>query len=344
MEKLLLAGDVGGTKTVLAIVSPESGTRATLAEWTYENRLYSSLDEVIADFLGRCGFGVGHASLSVAGPVEGGRAIMSNLGWRVEAEALCEAFGIAAVHLVNDLQATAYAVPHLSSENILTLQAGQPRPYGPRGVIAPGTGLGEAFLMWEGTHFESFASEGGNADFAPADYLQVELLRYLRQDNDHVSVEMVCSGIGLPNIYRFLRDTRVDAEPEWLAERLAAAVDPAPVIAAAALDEADPSPICIHTLQMFASVLAAEAGNMALRLMATGGIFVGGGIPPRILPVLRDERFVNTFRSKGRFAGMMRQIPLHVVLEPRTALLGAAQYGLDAQVHTVSEMSRATRR
>jgi glucokinase len=336
MENLLLAGDVGGTKTVLAIMCPGEDTVTNVAEATFENRMYSGLEEVISDFVDRCGVQVRHASFSLAGPVEDGGAVLSNLGWRVESRALRATFGLEQVHLVNDLQATAYAVPYLSPDHFLTLQPGRPRPRAPRAVIAPGTGLGEAFLLWEGTHYEAFASEGGNADFAPADLEQVELLRFLLQEFDHVSAELVCSGLGIPNIYRFLRDTGRAEEPQWLTQRLVAAVDPTPVISAAALDTRSPAAICLRTLQMFTEILAAEASSMALRLMATGGVFVGGGIPPRILPALRDPAFLRAFRHKGRFSGLMHEIPLHVILEPRTALLGAARYGLDASALAAS--------
>jgi glucokinase len=327
MANLLLAGDVGGSKTVLALLSPDTGTAATVAEATFENRKYVRLEEIVADFLARHPQRPSWASFSVAGPVNDGRVLLSNAGWQLDAEDLRAAFGFASVHLVNDLQATAYAVAHLSSESIHTLQSGRPLPRGARAVLAPGTGLGEAYLLWNGSSYEAWPSEGGNTDFAPADALQCELLGYLQQQWGHVSTEQVCSGLGIPNLYRFLRDAGVEQEPEWLAERLAGAVDPTPVIADAALRSPGASPLCRRTMELFASILAAEAGNMAIRLLASGGVFIGGGIPPRILPFLQCDTFLACFRRKGKFSDAMRHFPVHVILEPRAAMIGAGHYG-----------------
>lgn len=331
-ENLLLAGDIGGTKTMLAILSPETGLTANLAEATFENRHYGGLEEIIAEFLDRFGIRVRRASFSVAGPVIEGQSVLSNLRWHLDHERLRKPWDLASVHLVNDLQATAYALAHLSSENIHTLQPGSPSAHGPRAVIAPGTGLGEGFLLWDGFQFEAHPSEGGNADFAPADGLQLELLRYLHGTLGHVSYEQVCSGLGIPSIYRFLKETGVAEEPEWLAVQLAGAADPTPIIIDAALRQAVPCFICTQTLRVFASILAAEAGNLALRVLATGGVYLGGGIPPRILPVLQGEEFVAAFRRKGRFSELMTRFPLHVILEPRAALFGAAHYGFRTPV------------
>jgi glucokinase len=328
IDNLLLAGDIGGTKTILAVVSTQTGTAATLAEAVFENRNYAGLEEIVTDFLDRFGVRVSRASFSVAGPVTDGEAILSNLRWAIRAREFSERFGLESVDLVNDLQATAHAVPHLPTEFIFTIQPGNPRPLGPRAVIAPGTGLGQAFLAWTGSRFEAFPSEGGNADFAPANALQGEMLTFLQRRFGHVSYEMVCSGIGIPNIYSFLKETGRGVEPEWLADRLAQSVDPTPHIVDAALDT-NPTPLCAQALQIFASILAAEAGNLALRLLPTGGVYIGGGIPPRILDIFQRDQFVEHFTSKGRFTDFMARFPLHVILEPRTALLGAAQFGLD---------------
>lgn len=327
MANLLLAGDVGGTKTVLAILSPDTGTAATVAEATYQNRRYGRLEDIVTDFLVRHRLRPRWGSFSVAGPVADGEALLSNVGWHLDARRLQAALDLEAVHLINDLQATAYAVAHLSPESIHTLQAGIPRTHGPRAVLAPGTGLGEAYLLWDGAAYQAWPSEGGNTDFAPADALQRELLGYLQDQWGHVSIEQVCSGIGIPSLYRFLKETGVEAEPDWLAARLADAVDPTPVIAEAAFSATRPAALCRRTLELFASILAAEAGNMAIRVLATGGVFIGGGIPPRILPLLQSEKFLHCFRRKGKFSGAMAQFPVHVILEPRAAMLGAAQYG-----------------
>lgn len=324
---MLLAADVGGTKTVLALVDPASGRIA--AEATFESRALSGLDGVVREFLDHRGGTARWASLSVAGPVIEGRAMLSNLGWAIDGEELADTFGLTAVRLINDLQATAYALPQLGSEHLLTLQEGEWLAGGARAVIAPGTGLGEAFIFSTGPGFAAYPSEGGNADFAPADRLQAELLLFLLERQGHVSYEDVCSGRGIPNIYRFLKESGTAEEPGWLRERLAEAADPSPVIVEAALADSSPGSIAGLTLEIFADVLAAEAGNLALRVLATGGVYLGGGIPPRVLPALRTGRFLERFRSKGIFTEILGRMPLHVILEPRAALLGAASSGLD---------------
>lgn len=326
MSDLLLAGDTGGTKTVLGVYAADSGLAAGLAEETFENRRFSGLEEIVSEFLARVGMPVRWASFSVAGPVVNGRSILSNLMWRLDESQLRDTWGLDSVYLLNDLKATALAIAHLAPEQIQTLQPGAPDPHGPRGVIAPGTGLGEGYLLWDGDGYEAHASEGGNADFAPADDLQLELLGYLQRAFGHVSYEQVCSGLGIPNIYAFLKETGVEPEPDWLAADIAAAVDPTPVIVEAALRGSRP-PICVRTVLTFAEILAAESGNLALRVLASGGVFIGGGIPPRLLPVLQSPEFVAAFRRKGRYSGLMTDFPLHVILEPRAALIGAAHYG-----------------
>jgi glucokinase len=327
MQHLLLAGDVGGTKTVLALVAPGSGR--IVAEATFDSRALGGLEEVVREFLGGHAARTRWASLSVAGPVIDGRVTLSNLGWSLDGEAFGAAFRLAAVRLLNDLHATAFALPHLAPEQILTLQEGEWTAGGARAVIAPGTGLGEAFIFPTGPGFHAYPSEGGNADFAPTDRLQAELLAYLQARDGHVSYEHVCSGRGIPNIYTFLKESGKAEEPAWLRERLEAAPDPAPVIVDAALADPSSGSLCALTLETFAAILAAEAGNLALRVLATGGVYLGGGIPPRILPVLRTGDFLERFRSKGKFTGLLERVPLHVILEPRAALLGAAWSGLD---------------
>lgn len=330
MEQLLLAGDVGGTKTALALVEPGRGPLRVVAEAIYDSRRPGQLDGMVREFLADHPGRVRWASFSVAGPVIGGRVQLSNLGWSIDQEEFRRSFGLAAVRLLNDLHATAYALPHLHPEQLLTLQPGEPGAGGARAVVAPGTGLGEAFVLPTAAGFQAFPSEGGNADFAPGDRLQVELFQHLLARNGHVSYEDVCSGRGIPNVYRFLRDTGRAQEPAWLRDRLAGVADPGPVIVETGLDETTvPDSLCAMTLDLFTSILAAEAGNLALRVLSTGGVFLGGGIPPRILPLLRTERFLERFRHKGHFSELLRHIPLHVILEPRTALLGAARHGLE---------------
>jgi glucokinase len=326
---MLLAGDLGGTKTNLAVFSPEAGPRAPLAEATLPSADYPNLEALVRDFLAQTDLEVERASFGVAGPVVAGRATVTNLAWVIEEGALREALGLSSVRLLNDLVAIAYAVPFLEPADLHTLNEGQPAPGGAIAVVAPGTGLGEAFLTWDGTRYRAYASEGGHASFAPGSPLQTELLLYLQNRFGHVSCERVCSGRGIPNIYAFLKDSGHAREPAWLAERLEAADDPTPVIVNAALDSERPCELCIATLDTFVSILGAEAGSLALKVLATGGVYLGGGIPPRILSALEQARFLETFRRKGRMAGLLARVPVHVILNPKVALLGAACYGLE---------------
>jgi glucokinase len=325
---MLLAGDIGGTKTSLAIFSSESGPRAPLVEATFPSADHASLEALVREFLSQVDLEVERASFGVAGPVVGGRATVTNLPWVIQETQLEEALHLSPVRLLNDLEAIANGVPVLEPADLHTLNEAQPAPGGAIAVIAPGTGLGEAFLTWDESRYRAHASEGGHASFAPMDSLEVELLCYLQRRFDHVSCERVCSGIGLPNIYAFLRDTGYAEEPDWLAEELAAADDLTPLIVKVALDGESPCELCIATLNTFVSILGAEAGNLALKALATGGVYLGGGIPPRILPALEQERFMEAFRRKGRMSGLLARMPVHVILNPKVALLGAACHGL----------------
>ncbi|HQE99677.1 MAG TPA: glucokinase [Anaerolineae bacterium] len=326
---MLLAGDIGGTKTNLAIIDPAGGVGKTVAEATFPSGRYPSLESIVQQFLNQTGIEVSRASFGVAGPVVGGRATITNLPWVMDEHNLQRAFDLEAVYLLNDLVSIAYAVPHLEGRDLHVLNEGRPEPGGAIAVLAPGTGLGEAFLTWEGTRFSAHPSEGGHADFAPVNKLQIKLLRYLHDRFDHVSYERICSGMGLPNIYRFFKDTDAYEEPEWLAERLASASDLTPVIVTAAFDEERPCPLCQATLEMFVAILGAEAGNLALKVLSTGGVYLAGGIPPRILPALERESFMDAFLRKGRLSHLLAPMPVRVVLNSKAALLGAVHYGLE---------------
>jgi glucokinase len=326
---MLLAGDIGGTKTNLAIYSPDAGPRAPVKEATFPSGRYASLEELARDFLMQVDVNVKRASFGVAGPVVRGRARITNLPWVLDEVKLEKALGLFPVRLLNDLEAIAHAVPWLEPNDVYTLNEGQPEPGGSIAIVAPGTGLGEAYLTWDGARYQAYASEGGHSDFAPTTHSEVELLRYLLSRFDHVSYERVCSGLGVPNIYAYLKDSGYAEEPVWLAGQLAAADDPTPVIVKAAQDQERPCELCLATLQTFVSILGAEAGNMALKVLATGGVYLGGGIPPRILPALTGERFMEAFRRKGRLTGLMDRVPVHVILNPKVALLGAACHGLE---------------
>jgi glucokinase len=325
---MLLAGDIGGTKTVLGIFSTELGPRRPVVEKSYPSAEYGSLDDIASDFLREFGMPVEAAVFGVAGPVIEGRAEITNQPWVMEEGHLAHTLHVRRARLINDLDAIANAVPHLSSDDIRTLIPGDPVSGGAIAVIAPGTGLGEAFLTWDGTHYRSHASEGGHASFAPVDDLQIGLLSYLMDKLGHVSFERVCSGLGIPNIYDYLRSTGRCVEPEWLKEQLALAADVTPVIVNAGLDPEGRCELCELTLDVFVSILGAEAGNLALKVLATGGVFVGGGIPPRILSRLTaGDRFASAFRDKGRFADVLSQVPVYLIMHPRAALVGAAVRG-----------------
>lgn len=328
---LLLAGDLGGTKADLAIIDPARGPRHPLAEMTLPSGRYPNLETLVADFLRQVALPVQRACFGVAGPVVEGRAIITNLPWMMAEAQLAQALHLTQVTLLNDLVAVANAVPALEAADRQTLHAGVPAPHGALAVIAPGTGLGEAFLVHDGLRYRAYPSEGGHADFAPSNDFEAEMLRYLRFELGHVSWEWVCSGKGIPNIYAYLKVIDFAEEPAWLTTALAQATDPTPVIVNAALQDEKPCMLCRATLNTFVSILGAEAGNLALKVLATGGVYLGGGIPPRILPLLQAESFMQAFLNKGRFADLLRQVPVYVILNPKAALLGAACYGLASE-------------
>ncbi len=326
---MLLAGDIGGTKSRLAIVAEGGDPREPLAEELLPSGGFDGIEPLIQAFMERSAGSVQRVCLAVAGPVIAGRAALPNLPWVADAERIRRTFGFRSVILMNDLAATARSVPLLEPAELHTLSTGERAATGAIAVIAPGTGLGEAFLTWDGTRYREHASEGGHADFAPTSPLEMELLRELQQEYDHVSYEALCSGPGFGRIYRFLRQFLQGQggaeEPAWLTQLLAAD-DPAPVIVEAAL--AGTSDLCVRTVRLFVSLLGAEAGNLALKTLATGGVYIGGGIVPRIIPFLDEEGFLAAFRRKGRMAGLLTRMPVQAILTPRAALIGAADRGL----------------
>ena len=328
---MLLAGDIGGTKTTLAVFTGDDGLKSPVLERTFPSQDYLRLEDILEEFLGELGDRPAYAVLGVAGPVVEGRARVTNLTWVIDAAHLKAQFAFSAVHLLNDLQAIAEGVTILDADDLEVLHTGKPVPTGTIAIIAPGTGLGEAFLTWNGRRYEAHPSEGGHTNFGPLDELQLDMLRYLMRRFGHVSYERVCSGSGLPNIYAFLKDGGYGQEPEWLAERLAATNDPTPVIVTAALDEEMPCDLCRRTLEIFVSILGSEAANLALKVMATGGLYIGGGIPPRIVSLLKTERFSRPFFNKGRLSSVLSDVPVYVILNPRVGLLGAARHALQLQ-------------
>ncbi|MFN2217122.1 MAG: glucokinase [Anaerolineae bacterium] len=327
---MLLAGDIGGTKTVLAIYAPDGGPSPEI-QATFRSTDYPNLKAIVLDFLADEGISVDRAIFGVAGPVVEGEVHATNLPWVISEATLRQAMGLQEVTLLNDLEATAYGVPYLTTEDLYTLNEATPQD-GATIVIAPGTGLGEAILFYqEGRDggrpaWRVIPSEGGHTDFAPTNLFEIRLLRYLMGKFGHVSYERVCSGSGIPNIYAYLRKNRFAPEKPEVAEALRKSADPTPIIVKAAM--AGECELSIATLNAFVSILGAEAGNLTLKVMATGGVYLGGGIPPKILSKLKDGTFMAAFVNKGRFAEMLAQIPVHVILNERTALLGAACYGL----------------
>lgn len=327
---MLLAGDIGGTKTVLALfpLKHVSHHPQALHCHTYASDDHTSLEEIVLDFLEKTEITPVGASFGVAGPVVNGRARVTNLPWLVDTAVLQQTLGIDDVYLLNDLESVANAVPYLSGEELVTVNKGKRNPTGPIAVIAPGTGLGEAYLIHDGQRYRAFPSEGGHATFSPINALQRKLAAYLESKFDHISFERVCSGSGIPNLYTFFRDTRAYQEPAWLRDQLAAADDWTPIIVdAAKQNKAD---ICTATLDLFIDILANEASNNGLRLLATGGIYLGGGIPPRLIPELTDGDFMQRYALKGRFSEMVSRMPVHIITDALAGLRGAAYFGLEA--------------
>lgn len=325
---MLLAGDIGGTKTDLGIFSNEAGPHAPLFQAEVHSADYPSLQALAQEFLTKANMSVDSACFDVAGPVIDGRVKTTNLPWVMDEVSLAKDLNLRSIHLMNDLEAIAQAIPILRTSDARTLNIGQEVPKGAIGVIAPGTGLGESFLTWNGSQYVAHSSEGGHADFAPTDERQIGLLRHMLKRFDHVSVEHVCSGIGIPNIYEYLRDVeRVPEMPE-VAQLIASARDPSVVIIASAVDPHNTSELCAATMDMFVSILASEAANLALKVFATGGVYLAGGVPLHALRALQAPRFMESFKRKGRFSELMESIPIHVVIT-RAALVGAAAYGLE---------------
>ena len=320
---MLLIGDIGGTRTTLALVPGDSDHRHSLSEKTFSSAEYSSLGAIIAEFLNEVDDRPGQAIFGVAGPVMEGRAVLTNLPWVVDQREIEKNFGFSSVQLLNDLEAVACAVPFLLRSELLTINEGSAAGTGNMAVVAPGTGLGEAFLTWDGERYQVHPSEGGHADFAPRTAEEMELLAYLMDRFDHVSYERVCSGPGIAAIYSYLRQSGYAPEPDWLAQRYRGIEDPTPIIVGAALDDDHRCDLCIKALDMFVSILGAEAGNIALMVMATGGVYLGGGIPPRITSFFQKDLFMESFLRKGRYSGFLEKIPVRVILNTKAPLLGA---------------------
>ncbi len=319
---MILAGDVGGTKVHLALYDFIDGKLEHTRDKQYPAKEYSGLEEIVKEFI--VTEKVTAACFGVPGPVRDGRLRLTNLPWTLDSRELATNLKIDYVFLINDLQANGFGIAELAADQIYTLSEGDARQAGNRALISAGTGLGEAFMIWNGRSHDPFPSEGGHSDFSPRNEDEIDLLRFLKQKyNGRISFERVVSGQGLTNVYEFLREVRGLEEPAWLAERIAAE-DPNAVITELAL--AAKSEICEKAMDMFVSAYGAEAGNLALKILSVGGLYVGGGIAPRILEKLKDGTFIKAFTDKGRLSQLLVNMPVRVILESRTALMGAAAY------------------
>jgi glucokinase len=317
----VLAGDIGGTKSLLAVVEVDRSTSRLLYEERSDSNRYDGLGPIVREFCARAGAHPERSCFGVPGPVVEEECRTPNLPWTINALRLAQEVGIARTRLINDFEAIGYGLDQLGPGDLATLQEGHPAPQGPIALLGAGTGLGEAFLLWEGKGYRVHASEGGHADFAPRDALQWGLLEFLRGEYAHVSYERLLSGPGLLNIYRYLVERRLaPSVPEVQAEL--AREDPAAVVSRHALAGTDAA--CTKALDIFISVYGAEAGNLALKVLASGGVYLAGGIAPRILDKLQSGTFVLAFRGKGRLSAMLENVPVHVILNPRVGLLGAA--------------------
>ena len=325
---LILAGDIGGTKSNLAVFADGDPLRP-LAEGSFASSAYRDLETMVGEFLSGCGHTVRRAAFGVAGPVIEGRVKLTKLSWVIEQEAFRQALDLDRVVVVNDLVATANGIGVLPATDLICLNHGLPVEHGPMAVIAPGTGLGEAMMFWDGQRYQTQATEGGHALFSPASRQQLALAGFLFERFGAVSYDFLASGRGLPHIYEFLRQAGAYDEPAWLAQALAAASDPAPVIAEAGLDSKAATPLCRAVLQLFVEVLAVESANLALKALSTGGLYIGGGIPPRIAPIF-IEAFVPAFVGQGLLREVLAAMPIHLITNPKTALLGAAHLAMTA--------------
>jgi len=330
---VILAGDIGGTHSRLALFTEDRGHLCMLDEKTFFSREHQSLLQIVSLFLRDCSQPVRTACLGIAGPVLRGRALATNLPWIADATEISRQSEIDSVWLINDLEAHATGIADLAETDLVGVNSAPPRE-GNAALIAAGTGLGEAGMYWDGTRHHAFAAEGGHADFAPRTELEVGLYNYLRGKFGHVSCERILSGPGLKNVYDFLRDSQLESEPEWLRDELAESADPAANISQRGLDAS--VPICERALDIFVTVYGAEAGNLALRMLATAGVFLSGGIAGKILPKLCTPLFRDAFTDKGRMKPLLESIPVKVITNARVGLIGAARYA----VHCAAKENR----
>lgn len=341
---IILAGDIGGTKTLLRVAEKNADGFRVLYEQRFASANYANFSDVLREFNETTKINLGEgleltaACFGIAGPVHDRRSQLTNLGWFFDSDRLAEELKIDKVSLINDFVAVGYGVLGLQPHDLYTLQDGKVKERAPIGVIGAGTGLGEAYLGWNGDRYEVYPTEGGHADFAPRNVLEIELLQYLLKRHDRVSVERVASGMGIVAIYQFLRDRQFAPESDEIAEKVRLwesgdlNVDAAAAIADAAStdcgvnSETTIDHLATQTMQMFVEAYAAEVGNLALKLIPTGGLYIAGGIAPKILPLLQDGMFLKILKSKGRVSYVLEDIPIHIVLNPEVGLIGAMLY------------------
>ncbi len=320
---MIIAGDIGGTNTRLGLFALSNNQLQIRGIKTYPSREYGSLDEIVQQFISEQRATVEQACFAIAGPVSQGKVATTNLAWLVDADRLALDLGLKKVGLINDLEAMGYGIGELSSEDIAILAPGAPHPAGNLAIIAAGTGLGQAGCFWDGQRHFPFACEGGHTDFAPRNELEIDLLNYLLGKFDRVSYERVLSGTGLFQIYQFLHHTKRGHEPSELTEVIQQQAHPAPIVRAAIENRSER---CLQALTLFVSIYGAEAGNLALKVMAKGGVYIGGGIAPKILHFLQGSQFMQAFSAKGRMKPLLENMPVQVILNDKTGLLGAARY------------------
>jgi glucokinase len=324
---MILAGDVGGTKIHLALYQFAGGRLTMVRDHKFPAHDHAGLDEVVKAFVPEDERAeVVAACFGCPGPVRDGRLKLTNLPWTLDERELIKSLGIEHIFLINDLEANGYGIPELAAESVMTLHPGDPQSVGHRGLVSAGTGLGEALLIWDAKlqRHQPVPSEGGHADFAARNPQEIALLEYLlRTLAGRVSTERVVSGLGIQNIYAFLRDDRRMDEPTWLRERMAAE-DPNAVIGSCAADGS--SEICMEAMRMFASAYGAEAGNVALKVLAAGGVYLGGGVAPKNLQAMQNGEFMKAFLDKGRLSPLLETVPVRIILDQTCALLGAAAY------------------
>ena len=326
MDDVLLAVDIGGTKCELALF-PVSGNDWTPMETSrYASADYGRLEDIVRHYLEKAGARPRYASLGVAGVVRDGVASVTNLPWVIDRKKLTREFGFDGVAMMNDLTAVCASLTLLGPDDVLQIQEGDVMPDRIIGVVAPGTGLGEGLLIRDENHFFPRGSEGGHANFAPVDALQVELLEWMLGKEEQVSYESLIAGPGVPNLYDFFVEAKGMSPTDKVRQEMADAKDRTPVIFANGVG-ADACPLCNRVVETFLSILGSEAGNVALKLLAGGGIYIGGGIVPRIARQVSFSGFLKAFHAKGKMRGLMKSFPIHLILINNAALLGAARYG-----------------